>query len=387
MTKSRKLRVAPLVALAIVATLLTMIAMRYKQAVAERAAIEQSNVAATAAETAKAAAGGSTSSDTVLRTTHGTVTSWQPSVGVAGTLSPVRQSGLNFKVPGRLTQVRVKLGDKVTAGQLLAALDSSDVAAQLKVANAQVHSAEVSLEIARDEENRSKALLAQGAISDAQHRSNAQRRELAQASLEAARAQAETVSAALDNTRLVAPFAGRVTQVPSAPGEIVSPQMPGTVLVRVEDTSALRFSGTLLVDDVKLVHVGSPIVLESGARGSITTILPTVDPQTRRVPFEAEIANDEKSGSAPLLAGVFARAAIVSEKAIDVVKLPAEALRPGSQDEVVLATADHHARVVRVTFSRAEDGSLLVREGVRAEETVVLGPSASVKTGDALGGN
>jgi RND family efflux transporter MFP subunit len=371
---SRRFRIAPLVALVIVLALLALIAARYREAVAERAAFERESTAAAAAPAASKAA-------PAYRVTRGVVAQWQPSVAVSGTLAPIRESTLGFKVSGRLASVKVKVGDQVKAGTLLASLDASDIAAQLKAANAQVHSAEVSLEIAKDEEARSKVLLTQGAISDAQHRANTHRTELARAALEAAQAQAATVSAMLENTRLIAPFSGLVTLAPSAPGAVITPGLPGEPLLRVEDTSALRFTGTLTLEDAALLRVGTPIEIQgSPAKGSVTAVLPSVDPQTRRVPVLAEVAND---ASAPLLAGSFARAVFRSAQPIDVIKLPAEALRPGSQDEIVLVEAGR-ARVVRVTFARDDAGALLVRRGVSTADSVVLAPSASTKTGDAI---
>ncbi len=372
-------RVASYVVLALTALLLGFIAVRYRQAVAERKVFEQPAAASGAGAAAPTVAEPAAVSGSV-RTIQPVALHWRPTVAATGTLTPIRESNLSFKVPGRLATVRAATGQLVKAGDLLASLDASDTAAQLRAANAQVHSAEVSLEIARDEASRSKNLLAQGAISDAQHRGNKQREEMAQAQLEAARAQADTVSAALENTRLVAPFAGLVTMAPSAPGAIISPPV-NTTLFRIEDASALRFSGTLSVDDASLVRVGSPITLDNHAlTGAITAILPSVDAQTRRVPMLAELKNDPKS---PVLAGIFARATLRAEAPIDVLRLPPEALRSGSQNEVVLLVGGH-ARVVPVVFTRGEDGELLIRDGVRATDVVVLSPSSSVKTGDVV---
>jgi RND family efflux transporter MFP subunit len=319
-----------------------------------------------------------------VRIGHGEPAKWEPTLSVSGTLTPIRESELNFKVAGRLTSVRVKVGDVVKAGELLAQLDASDLAAQLKAAQAQVHSTEVALFIAKDEETRSEALSKQGAISGAQLRADQSRAAMAKANLETAQAQAATVSAALENTRLVAPFGGLVTVAPSAPGAVINPNVPGAAFMRIEDTTSLRFTGTISPEDAALARVGTAIEVEGTAghvaRGTITAVLPSVDPQTRRVPVHAELKNDP---SAPLLAGIFARATVRAAGAVDVVKLPAEALRPGSQDEVVVVEGGR-ARIARITFTRADDGSLLVREGVRAADAVVLGPSASVKNGDAI---
>jgi len=53
-----------------------------------------------------------------------------------GTLEPAQQSSLVFQVPGQVTAVRVKLGQKVTTGQELATVDSASQAAQVAQAKA-----------------------------------------------------------------------------------------------------------------------------------------------------------------------------------------------------------------------------------------------------------
>ena len=64
-------------------------------------------------------------------------------------------------------------------------------------------------------------------------------------------------------------------------------------------------------------------------------------------------------------------------------RLPHEALRQGSQDEV-MTVKNGVLTARRVTFVVAPDGSLLVRAGLRADEDVVLGPSPEAKDGDKV---
>ncbi len=365
----RRLRPGLLLAVASTVGLLLLVGARYKEAVAERAAFAASAPAAKRAPSSGAAA---------LATAHGQEARWQPRVELTGTLSPLHESSVGFKVTGRLAAVLAKVGDRVKAGQRLARLDPAEAKAQLAAANAQVHAAEVELAIARDNAQRSQALLAQGAISETQHLGDSQRAELAQARLEQARAQTQTASTALHNTELLAPFAGLVTQAPSAPGAIVTPASP---LFRLEDTSSLRLEASVSADEAALLRVGQPVQLESGRSGHITALLPSVDQKTRRVPLLAQIDN---RGPDPLLAGVLVRAHVIAGEPRSVLRLPASALRPGSQDEVVLARGGK-AQLQHVVFARAADGSLLVRAGLSAGDQVLLAPSAEVHDGDALG--
>jgi hypothetical protein len=75
---------------------------------------------------------------------------------------------------------------------------------------------------------------------------------------------------------------------------------------------------------------------------------------------------------------------VTSAKEITVTELPPGALRPGSQDEVVVLDRGK-AHIVRVVFTQGEGGVVLVRGGLPAGADVVLNPSSEVREGDDLG--
>ncbi|MBU1039329.1 efflux RND transporter periplasmic adaptor subunit [Patescibacteria group bacterium] len=66
-------------------------------------------------------------------------------VSVTGTVKAAEQVNLNFKAPGRLTSLMVKVGDKVKANTVIARLDSKDAAASVLTAQANLKSAEANL--------------------------------------------------------------------------------------------------------------------------------------------------------------------------------------------------------------------------------------------------
>jgi len=354
---------------ALVLALALAVGTRFTSAVSERKAIAAAMTTGVAAPAAR---------HDGMAVVRGVPATWQPALPITGTLNPVRDSNVGFKVSGRLSAVHVKIGDAVKEGKLLATLDPLDASAQMSAAAAQVKSAEVELGIARDNELRTRTLLEKNAIASVEHVTDEQRVASAQARLEQARAQSESASAALRNTQLVAPFGGLVTMAPSAPGAIVT---IGSSLFRVEDTSALRLNATMSVDDAPLATIGAEVVLEGSlAKGKVTAILPSVDAQTRRIPIIAEIPN---GGPKPLLAGVFARAMIQTNGSTSVLKLPPSTLRPGSQDEVAVVR-NGKASLTRVTFARADDGGLLVRGGLAPSDDVLVSPSAEIKDGDPV---
>jgi RND family efflux transporter MFP subunit len=338
--------------------------LRIKSALATR---EQ--LAAARADTARAATQKTSARVAVVAPA---AASWQPTVALDGTLGPARETDLGFKAGGRLAAVRVRLGQSVRAGEVLATLDATEATAQVDAAGAQVRAAEAQLALTDDSDRRMGALMDKGAVSQMSGTQAHQQRALAAAQLEGARANLALAQAALRNHTLAAPFSGTITRVPSGAGVIVA---PGTPLFHVQDTSTLKLDGTIGEGDVQLVRSGAPVEV-AGHAGTLTAVLGAVDAATRRVPVEAQLAND---GS--LLAGSFVRAQVKGNKALAVLKLPSTALRPGSQDEVMIVK-EGHLVARRVTFAIGGDGALYVRAGLDARDQVVAAPSPEAADGD-----
>lgn len=313
---------------------------------------------------------------------------WQPQVPLEGSLAPLREADLGFKAAGRIGAIRVHVGEQVPAGALLASLETSEIAAQLTAAEAQARAAEAQLALAADAERRTSAMVATGAVAEANGVQTVNQKALAAAQVDAARAQVGLARVNLQNHSLTAPFAGVVTRVPAGPGAVVA---PGAPQFHLSDLSVLKLTGTVGVDDAALVHPGQTVEMDvEGGKvtAKVTSVLGAVDLATRRVPVEVEVPNGAssqggKSGKSPLLSGTFVRARVLGTQAIPVLRLPRDVVRPGAQDEVMIVKGGT-LTARRLRYTVAPDGSLLVRDGLSDSEDVLLGPTAEAKDGDKV---
>jgi RND family efflux transporter MFP subunit len=316
-----------------------------------------------------------------VRTVHPSPETWQPLVEFEGSLVAAQSAALGFKVNGRISSIRVKLGQVVKAGTPLGSLDASEAVAQARSAEAQLRAAQAQLTLADDNAARTTSMVKSGALSEAQGVQSEQQKSLANAQLDAAKAALSLAQVNLGNQNVVAPFEGTVTRVPDGVGAVVS---PSAIEFEVMDLGTLKLKGSVGESDANLVHPGS-VAEVSGEHGTVTgvvsSVLGAVDPNTRRVPLEALI--DNKNDKTALRSGAFVRARIAGGAPLPVLRLPHEALRPGSQDEVLVEsggtlTARH------LTFALAKDGALLVRQGLVAADNVVFSPKPEAKTGDRV---
>jgi multidrug efflux pump subunit AcrA (membrane-fusion protein) len=136
------------------------------------------------------------------------------------------ESGLGFRVGGKVVQREVNLGDHVKAGQVLARLDPQDLRLGQDAARAAVAAAQANLDQTAADYQRFAALRQQNFISSAELERRSTALKAAQAQVAQARAQSGVQSNQASYATLVAPSAGVITAVDAEPGQVVSAGAP-----------------------------------------------------------------------------------------------------------------------------------------------------------------
>ncbi len=351
--------------------ILGLIGWRGSQAVQKRSLLSAERDTAQVAATKKPA----------VVTTHPLPAVLRPHVELIGTLKPWREADIGFETMGRLVRVNVVTGQTVKTGHSLGILNGERAGEVTSIKDASVRAALASLALAEDAAKRTEALAATKSIPEAQAEQARQQLALAKAQLEAAKGDAQLSRTGAGLNSLSAPFDGIVTRAPSAGGAVVQ---PGTPLFRLEDLSRLRLSASVSEDDAALIKVGQRVTIryrDDKVVGKVSTLVPSLDPMTRRAPVEIEVKNDQGT---PLFGYAFVRATIEVGAEVSALRVPATARRPGSQDELV-KIENGKASIVRATFAQDEDGSWLVRGGgLTANDTIATSPSGETKDGDLI---
>jgi cobalt-zinc-cadmium efflux system membrane fusion protein len=237
-----------------------------------------------------------------------------------------RTSRIASPVLGRVTAQHVEVGDSVRAGQLLAELDSPDLAG----AQADARKADADEERKRLALTRAKELLDADVLARKDYE-NADA-DLRQADAEARRARQRIGNLHADSAvdgrfRLRAPIAGVVADKQINLGQEVRPDQANALLV-ISDL--LRVWAIADVPERVAVRLrpGQPVALETDAwpgetfHGVIGRIGVAVDPATRRVQVRCELDNADGR----LKPDMFARIAFVQDGAARAVPVPNTAL-------------------------------------------------------------
>ena len=151
-------------------------------------------------------------------------------VSFTGRIQAENEARLGFRIPGRMIERPINVGDHVEPGQVVARLEPHDELNALRTAQAGVAAAQARLNETQNIFERQKTLLARDIASRAQF-------EQAEATLKTARAQLDTAEAQLKAakdrvsfTELQADAAGTVVATGAEPGEVVQ---AGQMIVRV----------------------------------------------------------------------------------------------------------------------------------------------------------
>lgn len=225
---------------------------------------------------------------------------------LAGDLRPDQSADLGFKIGGQLLAIRVKRGERVKRGQVLATLAATEARAQLAQTEAAVAQARAQVELAHDNEARASSLVAANAAPGSQATAVKLQSRIAEAALLQAGAARDLANAALNNHELVAPFDGEVVKVPDGAGSIVT---PGTLLFRLESLDKLVLRTTVSENDVDRIKVGDDVQIESlgkKVQGKVRLVLRSLEASSRRAPVEVAVPNESRS----LIAGSYVRATL-----------------------------------------------------------------------------
>lgn len=263
----------------------------------------------------------------------------------AGTVDACRRAGLSPPLGGQIAVLPVADGDRVQQDQLLLELWNDDLQAQLSLAEEEAKAAESRAEescviaaVARREADRLMSLREDGLASEEateQAVGNAQARAAACAAArdgtQVSAAQVAVAQAALERTRLRAPFDGIIAEINGELGEFVTPSpigIPTPPTVDLIDSSCLYISAPIDEVDAPRVRPGlaARISLDAFANRSIAGHVRRVAPyvldierQARTVEIEAEIDDPDKSD---LLPGYSADVEVLLASENDVLRIP-----------------------------------------------------------------
>ncbi len=329
------------------------------------------------------------------------VVSSYPSQAIAvlnatGRVVAARRASVSSKATGRLEWLGVQEGQRVNEGEVIARLESRDVAASreqaaagVKVAEANLGQGQAELADADVALKRARDLARKDFVSEASVDAAVARFNKARAAIETLRAQIAVAQANLraagvdfDQTLIRAPFTGMVLTKSANVGDIVTPfsSASGTTgaVVTMADMSTLEVEADVSESSIAKIRTGQPAEIQLDAfadlrlLGSVSRIVPTVDRSKATLLVKVKFDQiDER-----VLPDMSAKIAFLSRPLQADERQPVPALRPE-------AVVQHDGKeVVFVVQSASKDASAAKADGAVSGGSAVR---TAVRTGARIG--
>ncbi len=308
-------------------------------------------------------------------------------IRLPGMLEPDNEAAIHARASGYVAQRLVDIGDHVRAGQVLAVLDAPEVKQQLAQAQADLRTAEANRGLAQTTAVRWDALRAKDAVSQQETDEKSGRLAAATALASSARANVERLRATLGFSRVVAPFAGRVTSRNAEIGALVNAgNGAASPLFTIADDRRLRLRVRVpqaLSGQLTRGVVASLTVPEYPGESFDAVLARTagaVDRASGTVLAEFEVNNAGQR----LKPGGYAEVAIPMA-AGTAVTLPASALIVTPKGTMV-GLVDREGRVTMrlVMIGRDDGASVQIASGLTPHARVIAAPPEALAQGDRV---
>ncbi len=306
-----------------------------------------------------------------------------------GTVQPIASVAIRSRIDAQIETILVADGAAVKAGDTLVKLDSRQVEAQIKQAEATLAKDKTVLEqaerdVARYSELVSKQTGTQVNLDNARTAAAA-----ARAAIMGDEAQIENLKVQLSWYTIKAPIPGRVSTFSQKAGNIIRSgdgTATGTLTTIVQTTpiyvsfsvpqrllSDLRDAITRPDSEITVTPQGSA----RSAKGRISVIDNAIDSATGTITVRATFDNPDEV----LWAGQLCSVRITLRVDPNVVSIPREAVQSGQTGNYAYIVEDGVARVRQIELGRFQEGRVIVTSGLKGGETVVTDGALGLTNG------
>lgn len=330
----------------------------------------------------------------------------RPTILASGTLAYLTEVNLTAEVVAKVSEILVKEGDQVEAGQLLLRLDPETYRNAIQREEASRRQSLISIErqrlnlaLAEKKLERGATLLERRMIGQSDYDDLRNARDLARVELQSSEEALRRADAILGEAReqlaktdIRAPIAGTIVSLPIKVGETAIPStnaLAGAILMKIADTSAIEAKLKVDEADIARIAIGQQADVYAAAfqdtaiKGRVEEIAlaPTIEAQGRA--YEVTVLLDVPQGVS-LRSGMSARADIFLGDGGSSLAVPVEAVVVEEDEDkkvtrYVWVNREGVSRKVVVETGLSDDRWEAITSGLAKDDQVITGPARALR--------
>lgn len=292
-------------------------------------------------------------------------------ISASGNLSGKTSLDLKFRSGGKIYTLNVKAGDTVNQGQLLASVDNRDQIIALSEAQNTLRDKQAAVDKIIDDIHLFQyGMGGFGSVgSSNETMTQRQLRTGAEVARDNAFDNLKSAQKALEDTLIISPVNGIVTQVPSTLNQFIASQ---DSIVKVADTSDVFFDGEIDEADIDKISLGQmvevtldayPNKVFKGAVGEIQPFTKSSSSGAMIITVRVKLENSPK-----FIQGLSGQAEIILSEAKNVLTVPMQAVR---EDDTVLVRRGSSILPQKITRGISTESEIEIKEGLNENDQVV----------------
>jgi membrane fusion protein, multidrug efflux system len=312
-------------------------------------------------------------------------------IDVIGTVEAFSTVSVRAQLTGELTSVTFKEGDDVRKGQVLFTLDRRPLEAALEQARANLQRDAAQAVNAKAQAQRYQDLAARGIATREQVDTTQTAAAALEGTLAADRAAVENATVQLQYATIAAPISGRTGALMVHEGNLVRANDVAPLVV-INQVSPIYVSFAIpesRLSELKQYIARGSVKVEALAPndpgpasvGRITFVDNAVDPTTGTIRIKGTFPNEARH----LWPGQFVNVSVTLTTDPHAIVVPTAAVQAGQQGSYVFVVKpDSTVELRQVTVARTQDNETIIKQGLKAGETVVTDGQLRLTSGSRI---
>jgi len=305
-----------------------------------------------------------------------------PFLSVSGKIQAIQSADISTRIMGYVSKVYVNVGDNVQKGQLLIAINNTDLQAKRAQVNAGITEATVAFTTAQTDYKRYKNLFAKQSASQKEMDDMAANFEMAKARLESANQMKNEVNAQFAYSNITAPFSGVITAQNSKEGAMANPGMP---LISMEAPGNFEVMALVPETEITEIKKGTTVaVVVKSIHKTIAGKVMEVSSSAKNTGGQYLVKIELDKTDANILSGMFTTVQFPVERKEQVrtVMIPKQAIVTNGQLSGVYTVSQRNTALLRwLRLGRSFGDQVEVLSGLQADEAYIVSAEGKLYNG------